>query len=189
MTPVTTNTLLKRTIITTCIILTALRAGAQQAHWIWYPGDFEVWLGNKMQNRRTERGSFFPPFWRMDSHYVLIDFHKTFRLAQPEEVALYTEGDYNVKIDGRAVTGRPASITVPAGEHKINIKVYCQDRVPAIYVKGNTIVSDNSWLVTYEDKEWIDASGKASDQSRTSWLSAGSWNFYDPQIPPSKFKL
>lgn len=180
---------MKRTLITVCIVLAALGAGAQQATWIWYPGDFEIWLGNKMQNRRTERGSFFPPFWRMDSHYVLIDFHKTFRVPQQEQVSLYTEGDYNVKIDGHAVSGSPASITVPAGEHRINIKVYCQDHVPAVYVKGNTIVSDSSWLVTYEDKEWIDASGKASDQSGTSWLSAGSWNFNDPQTPPSQYKL
>jgi len=179
----------RRIIITASIILAALGAGAQQATWIWYPGDFEVWLGNKMQNRRTERGSFFPPFWRMDNHFVLIDFHKTFHLAQQEQVALYTEGDYNVKIDGRAVTGKPATITVPAGDHKINIKVYCQDRVPAIYVKGNTVVSDSSWLVTYEDKEWIDASGKASDQSGTSWLSAGYWNFNEAQTPPSQYKL
>lgn len=26
--------------------------------WIWYPGDYEIWLGNKMNNRRTERGAF-----------------------------------------------------------------------------------------------------------------------------------
>lgn len=30
--------------------------------WIWYPGDYEIWLGNQMNNRRTERGAFFPPF-------------------------------------------------------------------------------------------------------------------------------
>ena len=30
--------------------------------WIWYPGDYELWLGNRMNNRRTERGAFFPPF-------------------------------------------------------------------------------------------------------------------------------
>ena len=29
---------------------------------IWYPGDYEIWLGNQMNNRRTERGAFFPPF-------------------------------------------------------------------------------------------------------------------------------
>lgn len=27
--------------------------------WIWYPGDYEIWLGNRMNNRRTERGAFF----------------------------------------------------------------------------------------------------------------------------------
>ena len=36
--------------------------------WIWYPGDYEIWLGNQMNNRRTERGAFFPPFWKTDSH-------------------------------------------------------------------------------------------------------------------------
>src|SRR5882724_1325950 len=179
----------RRIIITASIILAALGAGAQQATWIWYPGDFEINLGNKMQNRRTERGSFFPPFWRMDSHYVLVDFHKDFNLSQPEKVLFYAEGDYNVKIDGKALPTYPAMMEVPVGKHRINIKVYCQDKVPAIYVKGNTIVSDSSWLVTYEDKEWIDASGKTSDQSGTTWLNAGAWNFNDPKLPPSQFKL
>ena len=44
---------------------------AQQATWIYYPGDYEIWLGNQVQNRRTERGTFLPPFWKMDSHHVL----------------------------------------------------------------------------------------------------------------------
>lgn len=30
--------------------------GAQT--WIWYPGDYEIWLGNQMNNLRTERGAF-----------------------------------------------------------------------------------------------------------------------------------
>ncbi len=29
------------------------------ATWIWYPGDFEVWLSNKMQVRRTEPKRYF----------------------------------------------------------------------------------------------------------------------------------
>ncbi len=33
----------------------------KEATWIWYPGDFEVWLSNKMQVRRTEREAVFPP--------------------------------------------------------------------------------------------------------------------------------
>ena len=25
--------------------------------WIWYPGDLDIWMGNKINNLRTERGS------------------------------------------------------------------------------------------------------------------------------------
>ncbi len=157
--------------------------------WIWYPGDFEINLANKMQNRRTDRNTFFPPFWKMDSHYVLIDFDKTVDLKEPEEVTVYVEGTYNLKLDGVAFETGVNKIRVPAGKHKINLKVWNQANVPAIFVEGKTIKSDSSWLVTFEDKEWIDESGKTSDISATKWLNAGSWNFNDPMHPPSAFKL
>ncbi|WP_187262081.1 alpha-L-rhamnosidase-related protein [Pontibacter beigongshangensis] len=160
-----------------------------QATWIWYPGDYEVWLSNQMQNRRTERGTFFPPFWRMDNHYVLIDFHKVFDLKEPEEIEIFAEGRYNVKLNSKMVNGTPEKLTIPAGKQKINIKVYAQDRVPALFVKGKTIMTDSTWLVTYEDKEWIDESGKVSDQSGTKWLMAGNWNFNTPDNLPSAFTL
>jgi alpha-L-rhamnosidase len=157
--------------------------------WIWYPGDFEIVLANKMQNRRTERGTFFPVFWKMDSHYVLMDFHKVFDVPEQETVDIYVEGEYNVKLDGKAFEGSPKQIIVPAGKHKINIKVFNQANVPAVYVKGKTIVSDASWLVTFEDKEWIDETGKASDLSATKWVNAGSWNFNAHTQLPSQFML
>ncbi|WP_069658798.1 alpha-L-rhamnosidase-related protein [Arcticibacter eurypsychrophilus] len=171
------------------LMLSTALSAQSKATWIWYPGDFEIWLSNNMQNRRTERDTFFSPFWRQDSHYVLIDFHKVFTLSQPEEVEIATEGKYNVKLDGKMLSGFPKKINIPAGKHKLNLKVHAQDRVPAIYIKGKTLVSDSSWLVTFEDKEWIDETGKASDQSGTTWLNAGSWNFNDVQSPPSQFKL
>jgi alpha-L-rhamnosidase len=177
-------------VITGLVLLFSEFSFAQkQATWIWYPGDYEIWLANKMQNRRTERGSFFPPFWRLDNHYVLMDFHKVFDLKQPEEVELFVEGEYNVKLDAKLISGAPKKVTIPAGKHKLNIKVHNQQYVPAIFVQGKTIASDSSWLVTFEDKEWIDETGKVSDQSGTKWLNAGYWNFNDPQVRPSAFQL
>jgi alpha-L-rhamnosidase len=164
-------------------------AVAQKATWIWYPGDFEIELANKMQNRRTERGTFYPVFWKMDAHYVLVDFHKVFDVPQQEEVNIYVEGEYNVKLDGKLFEGSPGHIIVPAGKHKINIKVFNRGNVPAVFVKGKSVVSDSSWLVTFEDKEWIDESGKTSDVSATKWLKAGYWNFNLPSQLPSAFKL
>jgi len=162
---------------------------AQQATWIWYPGDFEISLSNKMQNRRTERGTFLPVFWKMDNHYVLIDFHKVFELTQAESVKIFAEGEYNVKLDGKALEGSPEQINVPAGKHRINIKVFNRADPPAIFVKGSKILSDSSWLVTFEDKEWIDETGKTSDVSATQWLKAGYWNFRTPGQKPSAFTL
>jgi alpha-L-rhamnosidase len=162
---------------------------SQAQTWIWYPGDFEINLANKMQNRRTDRNTFFPPFWKMDAHYVLMDFHKVFDLSAPEEITVYAEGTFNLKLDGNAVEADVNKLTVPAGKHKINVKVWNQANVPAIFVQGKKIVSDATWLVTFEDKEWIDETGKTSDISATQWLNAGSWNFNDPLQLPSAFKL
>lgn len=157
--------------------------------WIWYPGDFEINLSNKMQNRRTDRNTFFPPFWKMDAHYVLMDFHKVVDLKEAEEITVYAEGTFNLKLDGVAVESGIHTLTVPAGKHKINVKVWNEASPPAVYIAGKTIISDNSWLVTFEDKEWIDESGKTSDISATKWLNAGSWNFNSPESRPSQFKL
>jgi len=170
-------------------LLLTSAAFSQQATWIWYPGDYEIWLSNNMQNRRTDRGSFFPVFWKVDSHFPLMDFHKDFNLSQPEDIAIYAEGKYNVKLDGKLFEGTPTTINVPAGQHRINVKVFNQASPPTIYVRGKTIVSDSSWLLTFEDKEWIDETGKTSDVSATKWLNAGSWNFNSPTNLPSQFKL
>ena len=89
--------------------------------WIWYPGDYEIWLANQMENRRTDRGTFFPVFWKVDNHYVLMDFHKTFDLKESEEISIYAEGQYNVKLDGKPFEGTPAKITVPAGKIEFEI--------------------------------------------------------------------
>jgi hypothetical protein len=125
----------------------------------------------------------------MDSHYVLVEFSKQFDLAEEEQIEIYVEGQYNIKLDGQMLPAA-RSLTIPAGHHALNIKVYNQASVPAIYIQGKTIFSDRSWLVTCEDKEWIDESGKASDTSSgTEYVPAGSWDLYAVDTPPSRFAL
>jgi len=151
---------------------------AQQATWIWYPGDYDIWLANKMQNRRTERGTFIPMFWKMDSHYVLVQFSKKFELPAPEDIDIAVEGSYNVKLDGKIVSGEPRKLSLPAGKHSLTIKVYNQLNVPAIFVKGKTLASDNSWNATLIDKKNFDESDNAA-----------CWNFDSPEALPSAFRL
>ncbi|WP_447642941.1 MULTISPECIES: alpha-L-rhamnosidase-related protein [Chitinophagaceae] len=175
--------------IVAMLLLTLCANGLQAQTWIWYPGDYEIWLSNRMQNRRTERGVFFPVFWKMDSHYPLIDFHKDVQLQQPETILIATEGQYNFKIDGIAVAGNSKTVQIPAGKHRINVKIYNQTSPPTLFIKGQTIHSDSSWLTTFEDKEWIDETGNASDLSATQYRHAGYWQFNRAETKPSSFTL
>ena len=177
-----------RKIITTLTLSLMILASHAQT-WIWYPGDYEIWLGNEMNNRRTERGAFFPHFWKMDSHYVLVEFSKEVELTEPEEIEIAVEGRFNIKLNGKLQFGMPNKFLLPAGKHQLNIKVYNQATPPALFVKGKTVKTDGSWKVTYEDKEWIDESGKASDTSATIYMSAACESFNSIDTPPSKFVL
>lgn len=166
----------------------------KQAIWIWYPGDFEIWLGNQMNNRRTERGAFFPPFWKQDSHYVTVEFSKQVDLETVERIEIVAEGKYNVKLDGKLQFGMLRELNVPAGKHTLNFKVWNQAAPPALWINGKTIRTDATWLVTNEDKEWIDDSGKASDTSASEYMDAGCWesscwDFHDKNLKPSHFHL
>ena len=160
--------------------------GGEAPTWIWYPGDFEIWLGNIFNNRRTERGAMFPPFWKQDSHYVTVEFSKTFALDHEETITIATEGQYNFAIDGKLQF--PAKeYTIPAGKHKLNIKVWNQATPPALFIDGDVIHTDSSWLATYEDKLWIDENGVAHGSGI--YVPAASWHFNVIDTPPSSFHL
>ncbi len=174
------------------------------ATWIWYPGDFEVWLGNIFNNRRTERGAMFPPFWKQDSHWVTVEFSKAFVLEREEKVTIACEGQFNLMLDGKLQLVMPhvlhvenrertlpplrsVQFTVPAGEHQLNLKVWNQSTPPALYIKGDTIHSDSSWLATYEDKIWIDENGVAHGSGI--YVPAACWCFNQIDTPPSGYRL
>ena len=154
--------------------------------WIWYPGDFEIWLGNIFNNRRTERGAMFPPFWKQDSHYVTVEFSKAFTLDHEETITIAAEGQFNFALDGKLQF--PAKeYTIPSGNHKLNIKVWNQATPPALFIAGDTIHSDATWLATYEDKLWIDENGIAHGSGI--YVPAASWHFDAIDTPPSSYRL
>ena len=158
-----------------------------KATWIWYPGDFEIWLGNIFNNRRTERGAMFPPFWKQDSHWVTVEFSKSFELTETETITIGCEGLFNLALDRKLQFGMPKTFEIPKGQHKLNIKVWNQATPPALFINGKTIKTDNTWLVTYEDKIWIDENGVAHGSGI--YVPAASWNFDSIDTPPSGFQL
>ena len=158
-----------------------------KAVWIWYPGDFEIWLGNIFNNRRTERGAMFPPFWKQDSHYPTVEFSHEFELECEETICIACEGEFNLMLDGKLQFGQPKTFVIPQGKHKLNLKVWNQATPPALFIEGATIHTDSTWLATYEDKIWIDENGVAHGSGI--YVPAASWNFSSIDTPPSRFHL
>ena len=157
------------------------------AKWIWYPADFEIWLGNRFNNRRTERGAMFPPFWKQDSHWATVEFSREYELAEAETIHIWAEGQYNFMLDGKLQFGQPETWLMPAGRHKLNIKVHNTATPPALFIQGRTIRTDSSWLVTNEDKIWIDENGTAHGSGI--YKPAASWCFDSADRRPSQFRL
>jgi len=151
-------------------------AGAQgMATWIWSPGDFEIWLSNRMQVQRVERDVAWPPFWRLYSHQPQVNFIRQVDLAAPEDVDVAVEGIYNVAIDGQFVHGDQRRVRIPAGKHTLNLQVYNAASPPAVFVRGKTIRSDASWSVGPRP-------GVPAGQ-------AAHWTFSAADDPPSRYRL
>lgn len=156
--------------------------------WITYPGDFEIWLGNIFNNRRTERGAMFPPFWKQDSHYPTVEFSTVVDLPFADSISIACEGHYNFMLDGKLQYGEPKEFLVPEGRHNINIKVWNQSTPPALFVSGKKINTNSSWLATYEDKIWIDENGVAHGSGI--YVPAATHHYFDTvEHCPSKFSL
>ena len=164
-----------------------MQDGNNHATWIWYPGDWEIWLGNRFNNRRTERGAMFPPFWKQDSHWATVEFSTVVNLKKAETITIAAEGRYNFMLDGKLQFGEPKQFEIPAGEHRLNFKVWNQATPPALFVEGATIHTCSSWLATYEDKIWIDENGVAHGSGI--YVPAASWNFNGIGQKPSEWKL
>ena len=129
----------------------------------------------------------FPPFWKQDSHWATVEFSTVVNLKKAETITIAAEGRYNFMLDGKLRFGEPQQFEIPAGEHKINIKVWNQATPPTLFVEGETIQTGSSWLATYEDKIWIDENGVAHGSGI--YVPAGCWNFNSIEQKPSEWQL
>ncbi|NOU62842.1 Bacterial alpha-L-rhamnosidase [Paenibacillus sp. LMG 31461] len=145
------------------------------ATWIWYPGDFEIRLHEKMSVVRRARGVMYPAYWRLDRNYSNIKFRYRYELEQEEQIHVMAEGTFSFYLDGKDnYRSADSVITIPAGRHEISISVFNDIETPALFISGPTVWTDSKWEVTSYQNDW---------------KQAGSWTFDTPDNPPSRFRL
>jgi len=158
------------------LFLAPFYLGAQEstAKWIYYPGDFEIYIQNKLNMERSERNQPYPPFWRTDMPYCILDFSKQVTLKQPEKASIYVDGQYYISINDKILYDfDPQEFEIPAGTNNIRIHVANFQTVPSMLFQSKSIPSDDTWDVVYN--------GNA--------IHASVYNSSNPSTPPSSFRL
>lgn len=147
----------------------------KEPEWIWYPGDFEVWLHTQVGGRRQERGQPYPPFWRIDSHYGVVIFEKKYNHPVKEKIQIHADGRYQIRLDGEIIYNfDPLNFDLPAGNHTMTVMIENFKCVPSLLITGKNFFTDEEWEVTNQNGKFCKA---ASD------------GFTDPHLPPSTFHL
>lgn len=148
----------------------------KRAQWIWYPRDFELMLAQRMMARRYYREIIQPPIWRVDDCWKCVKFARAFTLEADDEIEIRADGEFNLELDvpGVFVKDFDGVLRLPAGEHTLCIAVYNPTGLPALFVRGKELISDERWNVTCHDSRWF---------------PAALWNFDEPDCSPNDFKL
>ncbi|PRO84539.1 alpha-rhamnosidase [Lactiplantibacillus pentosus] len=118
-----------------------------EAVWLWYPGDFEIHQGMLQNFKREERGMGWPAYWYIDDCHRNVSFKRHYELAQATQFIVYAQGTGYIDVNG---TKHPLGkqIQCSAGATDIQVFVGNVQELPAIYIDGQVIKSDEGWLAS-----------------------------------------
>lgn len=114
------------------------------AKWIWYPGDFEIHQGMLQNFSREERGVIWPAFWKVDDCRRSVRFQKRYTLEQRTSFSVHSKKQGYVAVGERKYPFEQV-ITLEPGTYSILVYCAAASGLPAVYIEGDTIYSDESW--------------------------------------------
>lgn len=120
------------------------------AHWIWYPGDYEIYQGMKQNFDREERGFFWPAYWYIADCRKHVGFYAEYHLEKETTFKVTAKGAGHVVVKcGEWNKKYPLGVDIacPAGDVLIDVVVGNMTGLPCIYVEGELIQSGKGWNV------------------------------------------
>lgn len=129
-----------------------------QTYWIWYPGDFELYHAMKQNFSRVERGYGWPAFWKSEGFRNRVVFRKTYILEEKTSFQTFSDAIGHVLVQNRDTQKEQKYalgevIECEPGKNLISIHLGKIESFPSVYVKGNRIYSDRTWIA--EDYEYV----------------------------------
>lgn len=116
----------------------------ERPRWIWYAGDFEIRQGLLQNFSREERGYDWPAYWYIDDCHKNVKFKREYELQSPTTFVVYATGIGFVEVNEVKYSFEQEIVCQP-GFNKIRVNVGNPNGLPAIYIEGERIKSDEGW--------------------------------------------
>lgn len=123
-----------------------------QAKWMWYYGDYEIYHSNLLNARREAYGNDYPAFITYPDIHKNIGFLREYEFDEPTLFRVKANGKFLVLFDGEPQRATDGVYVLPEGKHLVVVYVCNVNGLPAVYIYGDRVVSDEGWNVS--DRTW-----------------------------------
>lgn len=120
--------------------------------WIWYYGDYEIYHSNLLNSRREAYGDDYPAFISYPNIHMNVGFVREYEFSEETAFRVKANGKFQVRVDNKPQRAQNEIYTLPAGKHTLIVYVCNTNGLPAVFVYGEKVVSDESWQVS--DRTW-----------------------------------
>lgn len=148
------------------------------AKWIWYFGDFELYHHMLLSCRREETEHDYPCIWHISRPEVTAYFFKECFIPKDTEFRVVTHSKGMVQIDD---TENAVNVNHPLkeGKHTIVVKLCDTEAFPSFYINSEYLVTDETWVANACDSKnlpvgYMDCYDSAED---------------DPKIFPFRYEI
>lgn len=114
-------------------------------YWIWYPGDFELYHAMKQNFSRIERGYGWPAFWKSEGFRNRVVFRKKYHIEKETDFCVYSKAVGHVLVGEKKYPFGEKIVCEP-GMVEISVHAGCIETFPSVYIKGEVIYSDKTWM-------------------------------------------
>lgn len=117
----------------------------KKACWLWFPGDLEIYHGMQQNLSREERGFSWPAYWKIDDCRKNVNFRRKYQLSKETDFTVHSYSMGYVLVNEEKY---PLNQLINCKEGICDIVVHLAnpEGLPSIYVTGDEIYSDESWL-------------------------------------------
>lgn len=123
------------------------------AKWIWYYGDFEIYHNMLLSCRRQEKGCDYPCMWYLSQPERSVLFYKEFEAKNDTVIHIKTYSKGMIRLNGEL---HPVNEDVPvkAGNYELVVELFDLNKFPSLYLKNEYVSSDETWTCNACDRHW-----------------------------------